>query len=237
MRCFSFVASQLREPQSEDAKSVTPFVTISRQTGSGAHHIGNELVKVLNTRRQQIATNQNQHPSLHSQIWTLWDHDLVAKVLEFHHLDRKIAAYMPEDTVNEFNSVIEEMLGIHPSTTELVEDTAHTIRQLAHKGWCVIIGRASNIITYSIPHGVHIRLIGSIEKRSQRIAQVSNLKLHEAENIVNRSDRARRRYMDHYYGISIDDPTHYDLILNTDHVSTSTASHLIADLLCKQLLG
>jgi len=225
VRCFSFVESQLRQPRAPDAKSVTPFVTISRQTGSGAHYIGHELVSLLNSKEKNHA-----HHS-----WNLYDRDLVAKVIESHHLSSRVAAYMPEDTVNEFNSTLEEMMGIHPSSNELVNDTATTIRSLAKKGHCVLIGRGSHIITRGMKNGVHIRLVGSLEKRCARVAIEYGLLRSEAMEFIKREDKARARYLDYYYGVNINENTHYDLVINTDEVDCRTAIGLIATLLCERI--
>ena len=50
-------------------------VTISRQTGSGAHVVGEELAKHLQA-----------HSPKDAPPWTLFDRNLVEKVLEEHHL-------------------------------------------------------------------------------------------------------------------------------------------------------
>ncbi len=196
-RCSSFVESQLRDSQAPDAKSITPFVTISRQTGSGAHHIGNHLATILNHEENPVPET----------LWALWDSDLVAKVLDHHHLSSRLSDYMPEDTVNEFSSTLEEILGLHPSSNELVNRTSQTIRALAQKGRSILIGRGSHIITKGLKDGVHIRLVGSLEKRATRFGIEHNLSKSEALGIIKREDRARARYLDNYYGININDFT------------------------------
>ena len=226
-KCFSFVESQLRDSQATDAKSLTPFVTISRQTGSGAHHVGQELVHLL---------NQQQGVSAPGDKWTLWDSDLVSKVLDFHHLNSRISSYMPEDTVNEFNSTLEEMMGLHPSSNELVSHTAHTIRALAKKGRCILIGRGSHIITHGMSHGVHVRLIGSLDKRTVRVSIEHGISPLKALEYIKQKDRARARYLNYYYASDIDDPTKYDLVINTDSTDTRDAANLIASLLCSRTL-
>jgi len=229
-RCFSFVESQLRDSQATDAKSLTPFVTISRQTGSGAHHIGHELVDILNHKEDELIPEKSQ------EKWSLYDRDLVTKVLEQHNLRRTIANYMPEDTVNEFNSTLEEMLGLHPSSNELVRDTAQTIRYLAKKGRCIIIGRGSHVITHRLPHGLHIRLVGSLQNRAKRIAFEKTISITNAIDFIKREDRARARYLNYYYASDINDPTNYDLTINTDSTDTRDAANLIASLLCSRTL-
>ncbi len=224
-RCFSFVESQLRDSQAPDAKSITPFVTISRQTGSGAHHVGNELVDILNHK-------ENPPPGTK---WALWDSDLVSKVLDFHNLSSRMSSYMPEDTVNEFNSTIEEMMGLHPSSNELVSHTAHTIRALAKKGHCVLIGRGSHVITHGMRDGVHVRLIGSLDKRCERIAIEHRISPTKALDFIKHQDRARARYLHYYYNRDINDGTLYDLVINTDAIDTRSVATLIATLLCHRL--
>lgn len=225
-RCFSFVGCQLRDSLATTLRSVCPFVTLSRQTGSGAHHIGAELAYLLN-QEQAIPTM--------GRTWQLYDRDLVRQVVEHHHLNSQVTRYMPEDTVNEFNSTLEELLGLHPSSNELVRDTALTIRELAQRGYCILIGRGSHCLTRSFPHGVHIRLIGSLENRSRRVSMEHHISREAALRLIKQQDRARARYLDYYYGHSIDDASSYDLVINTDLIDTRSAVSLISTLICQRI--
>jgi hypothetical protein len=79
--------------------------------------------------------------------WTVFDRNLVEKVLEDHNLPKRLARFMPEDRILEISDTMDELFGLHPSSWTLVHKTADTILRLAELGHVIIIGRAANVIT------------------------------------------------------------------------------------------
>ena len=60
---------------------------------------------------------------------------------------------------------LEELLGLHPSSWTLIQQTAETIWRLAQMGHVILVGRGANLITAKLASVFHVRLIGSLEKR------------------------------------------------------------------------
>src|SRR5262245_16752971 len=94
----------LRRPAVEvKTKTATPplAITISRQTGSGAHCIAQCLARYLQS-----------HPTGNSLPWTVFDRNLVDKVLEDHNLPPRLARFLPEDRVPEWTDALDELIGL-----------------------------------------------------------------------------------------------------------------------------
>ncbi|RME93090.1 MAG: cytidylate kinase-like family protein [Verrucomicrobia bacterium] len=216
-RCLSFINAQFRpgSPQREEAPRLA--VTISRQAGCGAWEIARKLAERLDR-----AWPDPERP------WTVFDRELVEKVLEDHHLPARLAEYMPEDRVPYVRDALEELLGLHPPSWELVRKTADTILRLAAMGRVILIGRAAHVITRPLPHMLHLRLIGSLQKRIERLCRQRGWDEKTARAYVERTDRARERYVREHFGADPTDPLDYDLVLNTDRFTTDQAAEVFA---------
>jgi cytidylate kinase len=221
-KCLPFIASQFHpdgEPQPASGTNVPRLaVTISRQSGSGGHAVGEKLAEYL----------QAQAPKS-SLPWMVFDRNLVEKVLEDHNLPSRLVQFMPEDRVTDLTDVIQEMFGLHPPFWTLVHLTAETILHLAEQGNVILIGRGANLVTSKLPHVFHVRLVGSLEKRVEHMQKIRGLGKKAARELVRDEDRGRQRYLKKYFNKEFDDPLLHHLVINTDLVSYEDAARIIGD--------
>jgi len=216
-KCLSFIScdlnpqTQLRLPHTK----LRPAVTLSRQTGAGAMAIANELAGFL------------QSHSSNPCHWTVFDKDIVGKVLEEHKLPKEIAKFMPEERVSAIQDAVEEMLGLHPSSRTLLHQTTETIRHLAHLGHVIVIGRAANIITREMPGVFHVRLVAPLEKRVAEVMTRNQLDRTAALEFIRKKDLGRKHYLKDHFHTDIDDSLQYDLVINTARLPHRDVAHLI----------
>jgi cytidylate kinase len=222
-RCQTFLNCQLQPPEKSgwsSAKGIRKCaITISRQSGCGAHVVTEKLAAYLQA-----------HSPKDAAPWTVFDRNLVERVLEDHHLPKRIASHMPEDRVSQINDIIGELFCERPALSTLVQKTSETILHLAELGNAIILGRGANIITARLPHVLHVRLIGSLERRIEQMQQFEKLDRKEAARRIHDQDHGRQRYVKEHFGKDANDPLLYHLIINTDLVSADDAARIIADL-------
>ncbi len=220
-RCFSYLSAQYQEshpPWETDPTRIRMSVTISREAGARGHSVGGVLASIL-----QAENKDPMHP------WLMFDHELVSEVIKEHKLPLNAAAYMREEQpVSEIEGLVGEILGLHPSTSELIERSHQTIRRLAKLGHVIIVGRGGNYLTLSMQQVIQVRLVGDLENRARYIAETYEITRAEARSNARKIDRARAAYVSKYMSRSIDDPHGYDLIINTDHFSNESAGAMIA---------
>jgi hypothetical protein len=220
--CLSFINCQLQPPRFSvtrpEERPPRRAITISRQSASGGHSVAERLVSILRARDPEPTCP-----------WTVFDRELVRKVLEDHHLPSRLEKFMPEDKVSEISDTMDELFGLHPPSWTLVHKTALTILHLAELGKVVIIGRGANVITSKLDYVFHVRLVGSLERRVKYMEKLNGLNHHEAVELVCREDLGRKRYLKKYFNKNIDDPLLYHLVINTDLVSYEEVAGLIAD--------
>ncbi len=198
-------------------------VTLSRQAGAGAWIVAREL-----------AARLDQRAPAEDVKWTVFDKELVEHVLENHNLPKKLVSFMPEDRVSMLEDMVTELLGLHPPSWNLVRATSDTILRLAAVGNVILIGRGANVITMKLPHMVHVRLVGSLEKRIERVMEYLKLERKAAVEFVEKADRGHHRYLREHFKVEIDNPLLYDLIINTDRVTCEQAAELIAEMLLRR---
>jgi hypothetical protein len=224
--CLSFINCQLRSAgKGRLAREGVQrrAVTISRQSGAGGHSVAEKLAAYL-----------DKHGPNASCRWTIFDRNLVQRVLEDHHLPKRLAQFMPEDRISEMADTMDELFGLHPPSWTLVRNTADTILHLAQLGNVILIGRGANIITRKLDYVFHVRLVGSFERRVANIQRLEGLSLKAARGFVRREDRGRQRYVKKYFLKDINDPLLYHLAINTDLVPEWEAALMIGEAVVRQ---
>jgi len=226
-RCRTFIDTQLQPAGkgliSTENGEVWRAVTVSRQTGSGAHIVA-----------ERLATCLQAHTPKDARPWTVFDRNLVEKVLEDHNLPARLARFMPEDKVSEIADTVDELFGLHPPSWTLVRQTADTILRLVELGNVIVIGRGANVITSKLDHVFHVRLVGSLEHRAAHVQEVHHLSREAALDLISREDRGRQRYLKEHFKADIDNPLLYHLVINTDLVPYETAARIIAQAMLKR---
>jgi cytidylate kinase len=219
--CVSFISSQAHpggRSRMNGEKVVARAVTISRQAGCGALVVAEKLAKYL-----QAFSAKDSVP------WTVFDRNLMDKVLEEHDLPAYLAKFMPEDRVSELEDFLTDVLGAYPPQSKMVRQTAETILRLAHLGHVILIGRGSNVITAPMPRVLHVRLVAPLEKRIEHAHEAYHMTRPEARAFCVREDRGRARYLKKYFKFDVTDPLLYHLTINTGLVGYDEAAKMIGE--------
>jgi cytidylate kinase len=204
-----------------------PFVTISRVSGAYGMTVAETLAEQLRACEQ-----------FKNCPWTVFDKELLKKVIEDHNLPHTISKYFPETPVSDIKDALEELFGLHPSQYTLVHKMGETIFHLARLGHVILVGRGSNIITAKLPEGVHVRLIGSLEKRASHMVDFLKLKNEkDARAYVLQEEKDRQSYIRKYFNKDINDLSLYDLVINTDTVPVDDAVCVIKELVLRRSVG
>ncbi len=198
------------------SKSTGPFITISRESGTGGSVLANALAERL---REEIPGE----PS-----WTVFDRNIVETMLQSRHLSPRIARFLPEDKVSEIDASIGELVGLHPNIWSLIERTNEMMAELARRGHVILVGRGANCATAKIEHGLHLRLVAPAEFRAQRIAPDLGVSVEAAGAHNRHVDAARRAYVHSVFQADIDRASFYDLTINTARFATPEVVELVA---------
>jgi cytidylate kinase len=212
---------QSQSAVAEKARESQPLsITISREVGAGGRTIAELLGQRLTAAEKTPATSP----------WAVFDANLAKQVLEDHKLPPNLERFMTEDARLPVEAIVEEVLGLHPSGWTMVQHTTQTILRLAGLGQTILVGRGANIITARLPNILHVRLVAPLATRIWHSAEYYHLSETEAAKFVREQDQARRRYVRRYFNEEVDDPTLYDVTLNTGRLGFARAAEVIAQL-------
>jgi hypothetical protein len=210
-QCNSYILRQLKAAKKPSViyglPAPGPAITISYQTGAGAHEIAESLAGLLQAGEQEG-----------SVPWTAFDRHLVEKVLEEHHLPRTLAKFMPEDRRSYIQDVMEELVGLRPPSWAMVPLIAETVLHLVDAGHVILVGRGASFITARMPNVFHVRLIASSPGRIARLQKLNSLNAEEAA-----------RFVKSHFHVNVDDDLLYHLAINTDRIPEPGTAQLIAD--------
>ena len=150
-------------------------VAISPQTGSGALRVAEGLAEYLH------ANAPSSEPS-----WRVFDRSLMAKVLEDHNLPARFSKFISEDAQNAVDEVLDELLGLHPPSWGIVQQSVETILNLMRTGNVILVGWGANAIAAKLTNVFHVRLVASLERRIARIQAREHLSRNEALAFIER---------------------------------------------------
>lgn len=196
-----------------------PYVTISRESGTGAPAFAQALAA-------RLAADD---PA--GQIWSIFGSNLIEAVLQEHQLSPRLAAFLPEGRVPELRALIGEIVGLHPNLWDLVQKTNRLIRQLADHGRVILIGRGAAFATKGIRNGLHLRLIAPDDFRARHTAQRLGLSDEAAAAHNQKLDASRRSYVKANFDAEGPDPKAYDLVINVAEIPPSEAVEMVVPLI------
>ena len=138
---------------------------------------------------------------------------------------------MDEKHVSWIQEMAEAFAG-GPAINELnyVNHLVGTLLALGARGHCVLVGRGA---VHGLPPArtLRVRLTALTDYRVSVISRERGLSREEAGRFIDKSDRARDRYLREYFLTDPHDPARYDLILNVAQLPIADCAELIVDAL------
>jgi len=191
------------------AEHVGPYLTISRQAGTGGDAVARRVGEELG--------------------WAVLNGEIVDLMAELFDLDPHMLHAVDEAKASWVRDVVTDLLPL-----EIIDrDTyVHHLGRVFHlaalHGNVVLVGRGANLF---LPRtrGLSVRLVGNEKRRIEWVANHEGLDRPDAEKRVHDLDHRRARLVRNYFGRSIDDPLLYDLVLNTTTLPEDHVVAIIAD--------
>lgn len=193
-------------------------ITIARGYGSGGKTIGKELAQILGVNcydREilQMASDdsgisealfhqadEHVHPTLFSKKKAVYTGDLIS----------------PEDS--DF-----------VSDQNLFNYQAKIIREKAASESCIIIGRAADYILRTNPNTISVNIQAPFDVCVAEIVKRQSLTQKEAEKKVSQIDKYRSDFYSYYTGLKWNDPTNFDITLNSARIGIDRCAEAIIE--------
>lgn len=206
-----------RQARIDDAYPAPPLhanITISRQLGCGARCLAESLAERLGMLVHGAS--------------------LIDTIARDKGLSRNIVSQLDERTRSELDIWVEGILHRRLfSHSEFHVALTRTVSTLASAGGSIFLGRGANMIIDPATC-LRLRVVASPETRIDNIITAAGAFRAEARNMIVESDRQRREFMQRFFGIDLDDPLYYDLMINMDRFSCGDAVEMVIDTMTRQ---
>jgi len=203
------VVSKMLFTEKSKSKSYTfnPFITVSREPGSGGRPAAKKLANLLKFEfcdralLERVAKSAKKRKALIESI----DERGRSKMEDFTH-----SLLNPD----------------YMSDTLYIKHLCNVVLTLAEKGDCVILGRGANFYT-SHERGLHVRIAAPFSYRVEMAIKYEKLPERRAKSRVEKVDLDRKTFVKQYFNRDISDGNYYDLILNSTYFKPDDMAKLI----------
>jgi cytidylate kinase len=111
------------------------------------------------------------------------------------------------------------------------------VRDVADRGNVVLVAHAACYACAGRPDVLRVWVTAPPSTRASRLASALGLSDNEAAKSVRQSDAARASYLKRVYDISEESDTDYDVVINTERLTTDAAAGLIVGLVQEPVPG
>ena len=190
-------------------------ITIAREFGSGGHLLGEMLSKELGIR--------------------LYDKEFIHLSAQESGMDeayirkneQSIPFFWLKSVYAQNKNTVEQSMA--PDDVLFVAESK-IVQEAAAKEDCVIVGRCADFVLDGQPGLIRVFCCAGLDDARQRCVQEYGLPADKAESEIKRVNRKRMAHYEYYTGRKWGDPHHYDLVVNTSHVSIEEAFRMIGEL-------
>lgn len=194
---------ELRETGEID---VHPFVTISRDLGSGEEEIIPKLEKTLN--------------------WPVYGKNLLDHLAQRENLSRNFLETLDENRQNLVDNWINYLIRSGSITQDdYIIKISRLLKVIVAQESAIILGRGANYILEDKKPGLRIRITAPRELRIKNIAKLRNIGEKEAEKVIRETDKTRGNFIKNTFDKDVNLCEHFDITFNTTNISP--------DLICK----
>lgn len=201
-------------PDGHAAEAVPLVVTVSREYGSGGHDVGEAVAHrlgvplydraLIDRTARELGRSPEHVASAEQNIST-------AKLWELVFTDKSIPESM--------NPSLDDAIFVSQS---------RTLRELARKGSCVIIGRMADWVLRDRPNVLRVFVCSGRELAVGRVMVATGLSADEAARKVERVNRGRaNHYLQYSDGRQWTEARNYDLVVNTSVTGIEGATELV----------
>jgi cytidylate kinase len=110
---------------------------------------------------------------------------------------------------------------------ECLSEIQTVISSLASRGKTVIVGRGGQAILKNKVGVFHVRIVAPLEVRVERIMKSGGFSREDALRFIEDNDKAMAEYLQRFYNLDCEDPTIYDMVLNTGKMELGIAARII----------
>jgi|YelNatPaOPRAMG01_1025707.scaffolds.fasta_scaffold02302_4 cytidylate kinase len=178
-------------------------ITVSREFGSQGEEVSEELAKELG--------------------YLLLNRTAISQLLSSYGIEESV-----------FDSIDEDFSGRYSELKKKYIRLMHDILlDLTNKERFVLLGRGGQFIFHNFPRAFHLKVVASLETRIKRVSLEYSLDRSGALHLISEQDSKRNLYLRRVFNGDWNDPSLYDLVINTDYFDVKGVVDLVIDAINK----
>lgn len=202
------------EMQGEEIVSVSdtayPVITISRQHGSGGRQVARKLAQSLNIE--------------------FYDHEIIEMAASSSDIDKELFDHGDNEGYGSLQYDLSSGVQNFSLNDKIFLHQANVIRNLVKKGPCVIVGRCADFVLKGRKNVIKVFIYADLDERKQRIEHVYKEAKGKALDKIEKTDKQRASYYEHYTGKKFGEMTNYDMCLNSSLIGIDGCVDIIKTL-------
>ena len=193
------------------------IITIGRQYGSAGREIGSKVAEAFGIK--------------------LYDKEMLARAAKESGICEEIFETHDEKPTNSFlyslvmdtysfgytSSAFSDM----PINQKVFLAQFETIKNIAKKGPCVIVGRCADYVLKNEPNIIDFFISGNTAEKKKRILERYDIEKNKAEDFIRKTDKRRASYYNYYTDMKWGEAKNYDLCINSSKTGVDGAIKLM----------
>ena len=198
--------------------STSSIITIGREYGSGGRQIGQEVAKYFGIKCYD--KELLEHAANESGI---------CKELFENHDEKPTNSFLYSlvmDTYSVSGYSAAPFLDM-PLNHKVFLAQFETIKKIAEKESCVIVGRCADYALSDNPDCINIFIHADLDVRIKNVSRNLNITENKARDIINKTDKQRASYYNYYTSKKWGDSKSYNLSLDAGKLGTDNCVEMI----------
>lgn len=182
-------------------------ITISREAGAGGSEIARRLAEEL---KMDLMSGQ-----------------IIKRVAENARMSTTVVETLDEKAVSRVDSMINSLfVSRHLSPDSYLRHLTRVLGTIGEHGNAIIVGRGANFVLPK-ERTFRIRFVAPKESRVRHFMKSRGMEKADATKYVDKKDVDRKGYIKNYFKSDASDPSHYDIVINTEMTGIEGAVKIV----------
>ncbi len=190
------------------------IITVSREYGSGGRYVGRLIADKLGIK--------------------LYDKEFIEKVAKATGLSKEYIEGHEQKRNALANLNNGYYFGLN-NADELFINESELIKEVADKESCVIIGRCADFILKDRKNVIKVFVYSNMENKLKRATEIYGLNKEKAKKEIKKIDKLRANHYKYYTEKEWNDPSNYDICINSDTLGVEKSADLICEMIKESL--
>ena len=188
------------------------IITVSREYGSGGRYVGKLIADKLGIK--------------------LYDKEFIEKVAKATGLSEEYIEGHEQKRNALANLNNGYYFGLN-NADELFIKESELIKEVADREACVIIGRCADFILKDRKNVIKVFIQSNMEDKIKRATEIYGLNKEKAQKEIKKIDKLRANHYKYYTEKEWNDPSNYDICINSDTLGVEKSADLICEIVKK----